>query len=172
MSLIVEDGTGIEDADSYMSVAEADTYHTAHSQSTDWSDATEAVKEKSLRLATQYLDTVYHTRWKATRTHEAQALDWPRALVDDRDGYAIDSDEIPQKLKDAEAELALLAITETNGLSPNVDTPGDIKKTSVKVGPITESIEYAGSASQYKKFSLVDRLLVDYLEGGMYVARG
>ena len=56
MALVVEDGTGKTDADSYLSLVDADAYNLAHSASTDWNGAVEAVKEKALRLATQYLD--------------------------------------------------------------------------------------------------------------------
>ena len=157
MALIVEDGTGKTDAQSYLSVAEADTYHTNHSASTSWSGALTAVKEKALRLATQYLDANYGYRWKGLRSNQTQALNWPRGYVEDNDGYAIDSDDIPQVLKDACAEIALKSLTDT--LLPDLENAAAIKSKSESIGPLSESVEYMGGMSQIKQYTLVDRIL-------------
>ena len=42
MALTHEDGTGKADAESYLSVTDADTYHTAHGDPAAWSGATTA----------------------------------------------------------------------------------------------------------------------------------
>ena len=60
MSLIVEDGTGLDTAESYVSVVDAGTYCTAHGL-TAWT-GTDGVKESALRNATQYIDTMYNFR--------------------------------------------------------------------------------------------------------------
>jgi len=102
MALVVEDGTGKSNAESYLSVADCDTYHT-NMGNTGWAgDAT--VKEVALRKATKFLDNKFRLRWKGTRTNEDQALAWPRSNVEDIDGFYYDSDGIPQTLKDATAE--------------------------------------------------------------------
>lgn len=54
MALIVEDGTGLADAESYLSVADADTYH-ADRNNEAWQDYSTAEKEAALRKATQYI---------------------------------------------------------------------------------------------------------------------
>ena len=51
MSLVVEDGTGKADAESYISVADADTYH-SNRGNTDWAALTTTEKEQLLRGAT------------------------------------------------------------------------------------------------------------------------
>lgn len=158
MALIVEDGSGKTDADSYLSVTDADTYHTNHSSSTDWSGATTAVKEKALRLTTQYLDVRYDGLWKGVRSNENQALAWPRTYVEDSDGYYFESNEMPQRLKDATAELAL-RVVEGDTLLDDISKPGTIRSQSVSVGPISKSIEYAGGYNQVKKYQLIDGLV-------------
>lgn len=158
MSLVVEDGSGKTDADSYLSVTDADTYHTNHSGSTDWSGADTAVKEKALRLATQYLDVRYNGLWKGYRSNEDQALDWPRAYVEDSDGFYYDSDEIPQRLKDATAELALRAV-KGDTLLDDIKKPGAIKRKKVKTGPVETETEYVGGYNQVKKYQLIDGLI-------------
>lgn len=166
MALVVEDGSGKTNADSYLSVADADTYHTNHSGSADWSGATTAVKEKALRLATQYLDVRYNGLWKGVRSNDAQALDFPRANVEDADGYYYESDEIPQRLKDATAELAL-RVVEGDTLLDDVSKPGTIKSQGVSVGPISKSIEYTGGYNQVKKYPLIDGLVKPLISIGV-----
>lgn len=78
MALIVEDGTGLAAAEAYASVAEADTYHTARGREATWTDLDADVKERALRLATDYMQQAYRSLWAGTRKTTAQALDWPR----------------------------------------------------------------------------------------------
>lgn len=174
MALEIEDGTGKSNAESYLSETDADTYHTNHGDSSDWSGATTAEKEEALRMGTQYLDLVYMTRWKGQRANDDQALAWPRYYVYDQDDIAIDSDEIPQKLKDACAEAALRHITEIDGLLPDIDEPGTIESETVGVGQgaVKESIKYMGGKSQIKKFRKIDLLLAGLIESGCRLSRG
>lgn len=165
MALIVEDGTGKTNAESYLSVTDADTYNLAHSSSALWTAATNEVKEKALRLATQYLDVRYNGRWKSFRTNETQALAWPRAYAIDDDGYYWDSDQMPQRLKDATAELALRVVG-GDTLFADITKPGVISSTSVTVGPISKSVSYAGGYNQVKGYPLIDGLVRQLISTG------
>jgi len=122
-------------------------------------------KEEALRLATQYLDNTYGYRFKGRKMSLGQSLEWPRAYVETRDGFGLPSDEIPQKLLDACAELALRHLTETDGLMPDLSESGSVEQTMIKVGPITDMTKFAGSNSPVKKFRIVDMLLSDLLVG-------
>lgn len=159
MAIVVEDGTGKTNADSYISVADADTYNTAHNADTVWDAATTAAKEKALRLATQYLDNNYNGRWFGSRSNDDQALAWPRSGVEDIDGYAIENDEMPQKLKDACVEAAVRSANGTS-LMPDIDEPGNIKREHDKVDVIESEVEYVGGKSQIALFRIIDKLLV------------
>jgi len=170
-TFVVEDGTGLSNANSYLSVADADTYHDNHSGSTDWSGATQANKEKALRLATQYLEVRYDGRWKEYRTNEDQSLAWPRAYVYDVDGYYYGTDEIPQCLKDATAELALRVI-EGDTLLDDISKPGTIKSKSVTTGPITKSVVYTGGCTEIKKYPLIEGLIKHLIESSATIQRG
>lgn len=165
MALTVENGNGLTNAESYLAEADADTYHTNHSGSTDWSGATTARKEQALRKATQYLDGIYRLDWRGYRKTRDQALAWPRSDVFDQDGYLVDSASLPQALKDATAEAALLDITETDGLAPKVATPGAIKKTVDQVGTLRTEREYQGGAGQFADFPVITRLLAGLVIG-------
>lgn len=160
-TFVVEDGTGKTDANSYISVADADQYNENHQADTDWSGATQAEKEKALRLATQYLDAEYGNDWIGVRANEDQALDFPRADMIDRDGVDIDSDSVPQAIKDATVEAAILSNGGTD-LIPNLDSPGTIKRIKNKVDVLEEEIEYVGGNSPITWFRLIERLIQEF----------
>ena len=155
MALIVEDGSGLDDAESYVSVADAGTYCTAHGLSA-WTGA-DAVKESALRNATQYLDATY--RFKGYRVAEHQALMWPRSGVM-FDGYTLAYDAIPTMLKTACIELAIKAISGSLIVDPD---PQYV--TDVQVGPIKKSMSAPQNGGQ-KTYSLIDSLLRDLIAGG------
>lgn len=153
MAFTVEDGTGLAAANSYLAVADADTYHTDRGNAA-WT-GTDAVKQAALIAASQYVDTNY--RFKGARANEAQAMEWPRTGVEDWSGFTVASDSLPARLTDAVAELALLALSED--LTPALDRGGAVK--SEKVGSI--SITYADNAPATKVYQVSDSLLGQYI---------
>jgi hypothetical protein len=145
-TFVVEDGSGKSDANSYCSVVDATTYNNNVNQSTTWENATTSEQENALIVGTQYLDIEYARRWRGMKASSTQALAWPRAGGSDDDGYTIDSDVVPEKLKDACAELALRVLLGDDLLGVHT-SPGTVEKETVKVGPITESKTYVGGRS-------------------------
>ena len=157
MALITEDGTGRDDAESYVTVAYADNYATAHGLSA-WTGA-DAVKEAALRNATQYIDTTYNFR--SAKSYQYQALEFPRQLWD------WDLSPEMSRLFAATVELAVKALTES--LFADVE-PSVV--TRVTVGPITKVTEPRSTAGQ-KRFANVDALLKQLTTGlgGVSVVR-
>ncbi len=155
MALVVEDGSGLSTAESYLSVADADTYHAAHSASTTWSGADTSDKENALRVATQYLDVEYGIRWQGLRGSSTQALDWPRSNVE-VDGFLLSSTSLPTELKSATAEMALRQLS--SPIIPDVSDPMVIEE-SVKVDVIEESKKYAGPKTKLKQYTIVEKLI-------------
>lgn len=160
MTLVVEDGSGKSNAESYISVADADTYH-SNRGNTDWAALTTTKKEQLLRGATDYMVAVYRLRWDGYRYVNTQALDWPRIYVPVRDICSVnaypeyvDFDVVPTQVKNACAELALKANTETllDDLSQ-----GTIRE---KVGPI--EVEYDKFSPQFKRYLQVENSLSIY----------
>ncbi len=155
MTLIVENGTGLANAESYISVADADARHAAFGNDT-WT-GTDAVKEAALRRATAYMEQTYRQRWKGTRLKRDQALSWPRygAQVD---GFDVSSIVVPLEVINACADLALRAIT--------ADLSEDQGRVIIreKVGPL--ETEYSEFGPQGTRFTAVDGLLGAYLKGG------
>lgn len=164
MAIIVEDGTGLSNSETYISVAEADTYH-ANRGNDAWAALTNTVKEQLLRKSTDYLSAVYGSSWAGYPVKTTQALDFPRRDVPAPLGW-YDYNVIPVPLKQAQAELALIAATTT--LMPTTQTRG---KKKVKVGPI--EVEYDGTAPTAPKFlfasAKIDPLLKAYASSGVMV---
>ena len=139
--LVVEDGTGLIDADTYVSVAEADAYHLLYGNAA-WVDIDAERKEVLLRRATRDLDIMFGSRYKGSVYITTQSLAWPRLV-----SYA--NSGISRYLKDAVSELALVEHT-TDVLGPD-DFSGNIKSTTKKVGALEKSVEYFGPTGSVAK---------------------
>lgn len=159
MALIVEDGTGLTNSESYIAVAAADTYFSNRADEI-WSGLSTPEKETALRKAAQYLDSTYWNRFSGERVSTAQALAWPRVYQSTDPAYLNQVlIVVPQAVKDAQAELAVRAAQFS--LSPDQDRGGAVR--SKQVGSI--SIEYFEGASAGKTFPLVDSILSRVLRG-------
>lgn len=145
MTLTVEDGTGLEDAESYLSVSDADAYHAARANEA-WNDYDTATKEAALRKATQYIDGRWGRRFPGAPLTSTQALCWPRDPTDWPDA-------LPKPLIHSCAELALRAAAED--LMPDLDRGGAVQSQSV--GPL--SVTFFESAAPGKTFPWVERLM-------------
>ena len=162
MALIVEDGSGLANADSYISVADADTYHLNLGRESSWVDKDDEFKEFSLRRATNYMVQFYRLSWKGNRVLATQKLDWPRQGVV-VDSFEIADDDLPVDIANACAELAFKTI----GTTPSgVDLAPDLKpkKKRVKVGPI--ETEFFESATQSVVYRAIGGMLAPYIKSG------
>ena len=157
MTLIVEDGSGKSDSESYISVADASNYHTVRGNTAWAALATDALREAALRRATDYMRQAYRSRWQGYKVNEDQALDWPRYDVE-VEGYAIDSDIVPTEIKNACAELALRA----SAVDLNPDLTQGVARE--KVGQI--EVEYDKASPQFTRYRAIDALLSPYLKAG------
>ena len=165
MSLVVEDGTGLANAESYSSVAEADAYHTAHDTGATWLNVstTTSDKEAALRRATQYIEARWRRLWSGRRANQSQALAWPRLEVYDADEYAVESATVPQQVKDACSILAAAALDDGDLLATLDAGSGNKSESTIKVGPIQITDTFAGSSSQQKTYSLAEQLIEEFL---------
>ena len=150
MALIVEDGTGVENAESLASVAFADIYH-ANRGNTVWADIADVlVKEQLLRKATDYAVAKYGSSLVGLPTLADQALPFPRII----NGVDVG---VPLPIQQAIVELALSA--KTSPLMPNIVRG----KKRVKVGPI--EVEYDGNSSVATTFVSASLRFAPYLSG-------
>lgn len=159
MALIVEDGTGLVDAESYASEAAADLYFAARGNPLTWTTLTTAQKEQWLRQGTEFMDLEFGARWKGRRVTQLQALDWPRSGVNDESGFTIGSDSVPIQLERATIEMAHRQAIDQTDLMPDLDTSANIKRERLEVGPIELDTTYAGSSNQQAAFVKVEKMI-------------
>jgi hypothetical protein len=149
MTLTVEDGSVVANADSYVTLAAYQSYGTARG----WTlRDTDAEDEIDLRRA---FDTI-NRNWAylGTRTSAStQVGAWPRYIV----GLSA-SDEIPTDIKNAQMELAYQI---KGGLDPFETFDGTIK--SAGAGPAR--VEYLGGSGR-PSITAVNGLLRPYLAYG------
>ncbi len=143
--------------DVYISVADADTYHSLLGH-TEWTNLSTADKEIALRVATSYIERVYWNKLQigSTKTVTTQALLFPRDDLLDLEGEAITG--IPVGVENANAEWALLS--NTVDLDPTIDAGGQLKRK--KVGPIDKEW-FAGSIPN-KIYQLPISFMEPYLQ--------
>lgn len=152
MTFTVEDGSGVTDANSYLSIAGADAFHSDRGNAA-WT-GTDAVKQVALIKATDYITQTFDGRWAGCMVAEDQSLAWPRAGVD-----YVDNDVIPKALKQAVAILALEALSDD--LNPNLERGNAIKREKVDVIE-TEYYDWAPSTTVRPA---INGLLSRYLTG-------
>lgn len=165
MALEVEDGTAKANAESYISVTDATTYH-ANRGNAAWSGlASDAQREQALRKATDFMLSEYRSRWAGSRLTATQALDWPRAYVPREDYYntgtvppdSIDSQYyypsniVPTEVARACAELALRSIS--GALAPDQTR----KTVREKLGPM--EVTYSEGAAQDAFYKAIEDML-------------
>ena len=173
MAFIVEDGSGLSTATSYTARAEADAYHADRGNPTAWSTGTDEHKEEALVRATQWLDAEFGSRWPGRRGSKEQGLDFPRIEATTADGYAIDTDEIPGKHKNAVAELALQLAPIGSDDPLGSENKSTIKMEDVTAGAVRRLIQYGGAGkSAKKKYPAINGLLRSLLSVSGTRARG
>jgi hypothetical protein len=168
MSLIVENGSGLANAESYISVADADIYHSNRGNA-DWASLTTTAKEQSLRKATDYIEQVYRLRFLGYRHTEAQALSFPRDEVQRKDFTYLNqfsfypNDVVPVEVAYACADLGLR--------SSAGDLAADIERIVKKEKVASLEVEYDNTKPAYTKYRAIDNLLAPFLSGSSGVSR-
>jgi len=170
MVMIVEDGSGVDGANSYVSVEYADAFFDARGRS-DWHSNADH-KEKALIKSTDYIDAVFGYRFKAQKFDPFQPLEFPRFGLYDRYQNVVIG--IPDNLKKATCEYAVRVISGSELLQdPNLSTTDFLLQSKkVKVGPIEEQYSYDMSNRPYKKlYPAADNYLRDYIDNRLYAYR-
>lgn len=158
MALTVEDGSVVTGADSYVSVNDTKAYAAALGLSLP---ATDAAVEILLRKAFQYLETTFRARYKGAKLSSDQGTQWPRSGVE-IDGFDFPSDEIPDELVEAQAQLACDAYTKALW---TVGGGREVIRERVEGAVEVEYSPGGGSAPQ-AVFAQVEAMLAPLLDDG------
>lgn len=154
MALVVEDGTIVTDAESYISVADADVLIASRGGDAAWTALDTIAKEVQLRLSTEYLDLNYC--YVGAVVDIDQSLGWPRQGI-----TGIEDTEIPTLLKKALVVLAVDSIGNDLYINEVPSAGGEIKSQFDKLDVLETKTEYfsGGSSSTQNGFTEVDRLI-------------
>lgn len=144
MAIVVEDGTLVSGANSYITLAEFKA----------WADdrgityGADSLLSQQLYRSHDYFEGL---KFKGLKADENQAMQWPRdqVLID---GYAVDSNEIPKEVKTALYELIKLEIDGDSKLSPS-----EREVTSEQVDSI--KITYKDNAGMKRSTPALERAL-------------
>jgi hypothetical protein len=155
MAFVVETGAGLQNSNSYASVAAADDY-VAERGIAGWSGLDTSAKQQALIKATDYLEATYRDAWKGDRVTQTQALSWPRisAYVD---RFLLDSNIVPQPVIKACIEMALRAAA---GETLIADQGQRVKREKVDV----IEIEYQDYSDPAQRYPFVNKMLAAYLK--------
>lgn len=138
-------------ADSYLSIADSDTYATDHFIGTDlttWNGASTSDKEAALRQATQFIDSNFRDRFPGRIRSESQALEWPRSGALDRSGRTLN--DVPDIVKNATVELAKDRLVDGTNLVPAEARGGKIKRQRVEGAVEVEYMDNAPAGTTYR----------------------
>ena len=149
MAITVEDGTIVANANSYASEAELTAYATARGVT---------LTAGTEQLLIQAMDYIEQQSFKGDKQTKDQSLVWPRYNVE-IDGFWLDSDEIPQLLKDAQMEAAMAVDADTDPLA-NVER--EVKKEKIDV----IEVEYMEGTFSQVWVQRIDNKLQKLLKNG------
>lgn len=122
-------------ANSYATLAEADTFHSMRLHADAWTDADDSEQTVALQMATRLLDQWFE--WTGFTSTNTQALLWPRSGVVGVNGYLEDNTAIPDRVRDATAELAMHLLLDPDTdrtLESDAETQG---LQSITAGPVS-----------------------------------
>lgn len=170
MAFTVEDGTGVADANAYITLAFFKDYH--DDRGVDYSGSTDSEIETAIIKATDYMELRFGDRWIGYLSSDATTLTWPRGGVYDRKGVLVE-DTIPTDIKKACAEYALRALTTTLLPDPTTDASGKVVSRELKkIGPIETEKEFqVGRSDTIKPYPAADKLLNFWIAGSGGVTR-
>ena len=163
-------------ANSYVTLTEANTYFETVPDSSTWTNKTADQKNRALISATRWIDSfVYY----GDRCDDGQALKFPRNNYQ-VDGVELACSTIPINIKYAQYELARALANDSEAMTGNVGTDGNIEEVKLGDIQVKYNIQSQGTGSVNNvldKYPWLQSYLGAYMLGGagsfqMRVVRG
>ena len=154
-----------ENANSYVTLTEANSYFETVPDSTTWDNKTDDQKNRSLIAACRWIDSLVY---EGDRCDDGQALKWPR------NNYHVDRVElvcttIPNGIKYAQYELARALANDTEAITGNKGTDGvyeEVKMGDLEVKYNTESQSVGLVNNVFDIYPWLQSYLGAYCRGG------
>jgi hypothetical protein len=175
INFVVEDGTGLPTATSYITTDYANSYITNYASDANvglWAGQTLSAQQKALNLATESIDYLYGQEYygipqsqSAPKPQQLQALLFPRYVFVINRIQLIQDGGLPVQLQKAVAEVAVMYI---NGIEimPQPNTLGFVKSLQEKIGSLETNTTYRAEvkAEKYPGFWKVEQILKPILK--------
>ena len=146
-AFVVEDGSGLSNANSFVTVAEADDFWELRNNAT-WEALSDEAKQAAVIRATEYL-CQFDSMYPGYRRTIGQSLSWPRIGACYVDGEWIPDGTVPPEIKKACFELAYKA--SSSELTPDIDYSTAVRRQ--RVGKI--EVEYFNKGPSSKIYPIV-----------------
>jgi len=157
MALVVEDGSIVSNATSYVSRSDFTTW--ADARGITYPADTDELDQKIQRA----MDFIESLQFLGEKHTEDQSLQWPRDYVF-IDGYSIESDEIPKEVKIAVYEATKVEIDGDSKLSAS-----ERETLREKVGDI--EVQYSTSSGMKRSTPAIMKALRKLIHSPMEVSR-
>lgn len=124
VTLVVEDGTGLANANVWTSMEESYTYHDEMGHAL-WATVPESPIDEDRATAkirgARYINNRYGTQWPGVPVNgREQSMAWPRENAFDKYGQEIDDESVPREVKIASMEAEWREFLDPGSLSPDV----------------------------------------------------
>lgn len=164
MTIIVEDGSNVPGANSYVSLADARTILVDLGQDLDTDDG---IAEQQLLNAANYIEA-FRSKYQGWKTNDVQSMQWPRVgvVVDNR---IIDTVTIPQDLINAQV-FAAYEFSQGQILQPS--STGQTTQSEEVVGAVKVSYFNTGSVDGSPTLVRVMDSLNPLFAVGNFMVRG
>jgi len=116
-----------ENANSYVTLSEANDYFDTSPDSSTWTNKTDDQKKRSLISSARWIDTLV---FYGDRCDDGQALKFPRNNYQ-VDGVELACSKIPQNIKYAQFELARALANDPDAMTGNIGTNGNIAEAEL-----------------------------------------
>lgn len=126
--------SGAANANSYVTLAEANTYMESRLHKDAWDDEGSGEKEAALIWAGRIIDRTI--RYSGTKSSSTQSMAWPRDGLTDDSGASVTT--VPQIIKDLQVEMAFLLLSTDRTAESEAGAAG---LTSLRAGPVTLSFK-------------------------------
>lgn len=171
--LTIEDGTIVDGANSYVSIADVVAYALLYGFSFT---GTDVAREQAIARAMIYIEAL-EPCFYGSRVSAAQSLAWPRNYVPNALGTDyLANTLIPTGLKNAVSEAAILELATPGTLTQAASVSSQsIVRERRKVGPLETETQYsAGTSTTETMYKRINAFLQPFLNGGRasYLIRG
>ena len=130
-------------ANSYVTLAEANTYFETVPDSSTWTNKTDDQKNRALIAATRWIDSLV---FYGDRCDNGQALKFPRNNYE-VDDVVLACTAVPNNIKYAQYELARALANDTDAMTGNVGTNGNIAEAKLGDLAVKYNVASQGTGS-------------------------